>query len=287
MYDVNTLQEVPPWEWPKDAGDIFRKTLLDRKAELADRVIAANLAGNPVVVSDELTAALLTVLKSNDEPEELRGAAAISFGPALETADIDEFTEPEAVPISEACFDEVQDTLHKLYLDESLPKYVRRRILEASVRATADWHVPAIQAAYTSGDRDWMLTAVFAMNYIRGFNKEILESLESGDDDIHLEAVRAAGNWELKEAWAHVVHLIENPTTDKNLLLAAIDAAVTIDPNQAGPVLVHLSDSEDEELAEAAMDAMQMAEVMSDTYVEDEDEDEDEDGEEKSKEWLN
>ena len=42
--------------------------------------------------------------------------------------------------------------------DSSIPKQVRRRILEASVRAPEDWHQNAIRAAYSSGDKDWMLT---------------------------------------------------------------------------------------------------------------------------------
>ncbi|MDR3741854.1 MAG: hypothetical protein P4L40_22770, partial [Terracidiphilus sp.] len=164
-----------------------------------------------------------------------------------------------------------RDSLHRLYLDDSIPKLARRRVLEASVRATEDWHRDAIQAAYSSGDRDWILTAVFAMRWVRGFDAEILEALKSADFDIHCEAVEAAGNWELAAAWPHVLALVNKPRTPKRLLLAAIGAVGSIRPAEAGPVLVELTDSLDEEIAEAANDAMMMAEAAAGPDDEEED----------------
>ncbi len=45
------------------------------------------------------------------------------------------------------------------------------------MRAPQDWHAGAIRAAYLCGDNDWVLTAVFAMSRIRGFEDQILEAL--------------------------------------------------------------------------------------------------------------
>ncbi len=56
-------------------------------------------------------------------------------------------------------------------------------------------------------------------------------------------------------------------------------AAASIRPAEAGIILVDLADSEDEEIAEAAVEAMGMAELGS---GEEEDEDEEDDDE-----WLN
>lgn len=44
-----------------------------------------------------------------------------------------------------------------------VPKEVRRRVLEGSVRAPQDWHKDAITEAYAGNDELWKLTAVFAM----------------------------------------------------------------------------------------------------------------------------
>jgi hypothetical protein len=90
--DVKTLQEIPPWEWPRDAGKTIQEILIDYQADESDRVIAADLAGNIVVINDELADSLLTIIRSPDEPEQLRSTAAIALGPVLELADTDGFS---------------------------------------------------------------------------------------------------------------------------------------------------------------------------------------------------
>jgi hypothetical protein len=283
--DVKTLRDTPPWEWPEDAKETIHRLLLDHRADQSDRLLAAQLAGENVVIDDEMAGSLLAILGNSEEPERLRGRAAISLGPVLEMADTEEldgeFDDPDAVPVTEQTFHEIQDSLQELYRDEKTPKEVRRRILEASVRAPRDWHLDAIRAAYSSGDKDWMLTAVFGMGWIRGFDDQILEALESTDPDIHYEAVVAAGRQELDAAWPHVVALVEDRSTPKPLLLAAIEAVGQIRPREAGVVLIELYDStNDKEIAEAADEAMQMAQAIT---SEGEDDDEDED----ASEWVN
>lgn len=277
--DIKILQSTPPWEWPEAAGKTILKTLTDRQAKQSDRLIAAELAGDLVVMNDALAKALLAVLRSPDEPEKLRARAASSFGAVLEQTDIDGFDDPCCDPsITEDTFHTIQDSLQKLFLDAGTPKEVRRRVLEASVRASGDWHATAIAAAYSSGDRDWRLTAVFAMRWVRGFDDRILEALNSPDRDIHVEAVQAAGNWALDAAWSHVVGIVNDPGAPKRLLLAAIEAVGNIRPAEAGVVLADLAESGDEDIAEAVDEVMAMAEVASeDEADEDDEEDEDED----------
>jgi HEAT repeats len=228
-------------------------------------------------MNEELADALLRIVCSADEPAELRARAAIALGPVLEQADLDGFEDPDEVPITERTFRNIQDSLHKVYLDDGVPKEVRRRILEGSVRAPQDWHPPAIKAACSNGDRDWMLTAVFSMSHVRGFDDQILEALKSADPVIQYEAVRAAGTWQLDAAWSHIVALVNDPATPKALLLAAIEAVGSIRPQEAGEILVELSDSDDDEIAEAADEAMMMAQTTSDET----------DDEEEGNEWSN
>jgi len=277
--DLKTLLDTPPWDWPEDVGKTFLKYLVDRRAKESDRMIAADLAGDYVVINDELADALLAVVGSANEPEELRAKAAISFGPALESADTDGFDDADDLPpITERMFRKIQDSLRKLYLDVNTPKLVRRRILEGSVRAVEPWHQDAIRDAYASGDQEWMLTAVFGMKYVRGFDEQILAALESADSEIQYEAVEAAGNWGLDAAWPHVVELVTDPDTPKGLLLAAIEAAGDIRPAEAREVLQELADSDDEEIAEAADEAIMMAEAASEDEFDEEEEEDD---------WIN
>jgi hypothetical protein len=274
--DLKTLQDTPPWEWPSGIGHKFRTILRDPGAKPADRLLAAELAGDFTVINDQLAHVLLAIMGDPAEPEELRAQAAISLGPAIEQADIDEFDDPESVPISEKTFHKIQQSFRKAYADSGLPKLLRRRILEAAVRAPEDWQADAIRTAYASDDPEWKLTAVFGMAHVRGFDEQILEALESADPLIHYEAVRAAGNWQVEGAWPHISALLAAPDTDKDLLIAAIEAVATIRPREAGALLVDLADSEDEDIAQAADQAMSMAEGMSDDEFEDNEEEDDE-----------
>ena len=76
--DLKTLLDTPPWDWPTDAGRMFRKILIDQRADESDRLVAAELAGDFTVINDDLAHTLLTVVGSDDEPEQLR-ASAIGF----------------------------------------------------------------------------------------------------------------------------------------------------------------------------------------------------------------
>jgi len=263
--DLKTLQETPPWDWPADAGKKFQDILIDHQADENDRLIAAELAGDLTVVNDDLADTLTAIIRRPDEPEQLRAAAAIALGPVLELADTDGFEDPyDEMPITQRTFGNIQDRLHNLYFDNSIPKEVRRRILEASVRAPEEWHPDAIRAAYASGDKEWILTAVFSMRWVTGFEDQILEALKSGDSEIQYEAIQAAGNWELTAAWSHILALVRDPNTPKSLLLAAIGAVASIRPAEARSVLVDLADSDDEEIAEAVDEAIGMAETVPD-----------------------
>jgi hypothetical protein len=267
--DVKTLKDIPPWEWPMNADTIIFEVLGDKQAADSDRLVAAELAGDATVVNDELAEALLSIVGKGSEPDDLRGQAAISLGPALEYAFIEDFEDPDDVPITESMFRRIQKAFHKLYLDENAPKVVRRRILEASVRAPQDWHPKAVRDAYNGEDEAWRLTAVFCMQYIRGFDKQILESLSDKNPNIVYEAVCGAGNWEIDAAWPHIAALVASEETEKDLRLAAIESAALIRPHQASEILGHLLESEDEDISETVYEALAMADGFWD---EDEDE---------------
>ena len=207
--------------------------------------------------------ALLSILRSGDKPEEVRGRAAISLGPVLEHVDTEGFADPDDLPITERTFHRIQESLRKLYMDANIPRDVRRRILEASVRAPQDWHPDSIRAAYASDDEVWKLTAVFCMRFVRGFGAQILEALDSANPDIHYEAVIAAGNWEVDAAWPHVAALVTSGKTEKSLLLAAVDAVASIRPHDAPELLADLANSDDEDIADALHEALAMAEGPS------------------------
>jgi hypothetical protein len=302
---LKQLEAMPPWEWPRDARDTFKGFLRKREAAENDRLIAAELSGETVVVDDEIAGLLSDIVANSGESETLRATAAMALGPVLEQTDLDSLDDQTELPeelreeplITPETFARIKSALHSVYQDESVPKLVRRRVLESAVRAQDDWHADAIRAAYAGSDEEWKLTAVSSMYCVPGFEKEILEALNSPNEDIHYEAIRAAGNRELAGAWPHVKSLMESPHTPKNLLIAAITASVYLNPSEAGPILAELSDSDDEDIAEVADEAMLEAAVAAggsnedDEFEEDDEDEEDEfdeeDGEVKDRGYLN
>ena len=261
--NLTILKDTPPWEWPEGTAATLLDILRGDRGSASDLLLAAELAGDFTVINAELVDALLSILRSGDKPEAVRGRAAISLGPVLENADTMGFEDADDLPITERSFHRIQESLHKLYMDADVPKEVRRRILEASVRAPQDWHPHAIRAAYASDDEVWRLTAVFCMQFVRGFDEQILEALDSRNPDIQYEAVVAAGNWEVDAAWPHVAALVTSMETEKPLLLAAIAAAASIRPQEAFVLLDDLADSDDEDIADAVHEALAMAEGHS------------------------
>jgi hypothetical protein len=267
--DVKALRDIPPWDWPEGAGQMFLDILRDGQAAESDRLLAAELAGDFTVITDELVDALLAILRSGSESEELRGKAVLSLGPILEHADMHGFEDADDVPIAERTFHRIQESLRKLCMDAGVPKDVRRRILEASVRAPQTWHQDAVRAAYASDDEAWRLTGVFCMRFVRGFDEQILEALDSRNPDMHYEAVCAAGTWEVDAAWPHITALVTSRGTDKTLLLAAIEAVARIRPREAAEILNDLTDSDDEGIVDAVFEARAMAGGPSDEDDED------------------
>jgi hypothetical protein len=261
--NLHDLESTPSWEWPADAGRLLLATLRDESATETDRRFAAELAGDMVVINDELAAALIAILENGREVEEIRSRAAISLGPVLEQVDIDRLDDSEDLPITEATFRRILESLRRICLDVNAPTEVRRRALEGSVRAPETWHRDAIAAAFASDDEEWKLTAVFCMRFVKGFDDQILEALTSTDPDIHCEAVVAAGNWEVDGAWSHIAALLASESTDKPLLLAAIEALATIRPDEAPEILGDLLDSDDEDIVDAAQEALAMAKGLS------------------------
>lgn len=263
MLELISMTKLPPWEWPENSEQILLGVLNDASADASDRLLAAELAGELPASMDELADALLSIVQSEDESEDLRAGAAIALGPTLEYAYLSDFEDPDEEAISEVMYLKINEALHKLYLDSTVSEEVRRRILEGSVRAPQDWHGDAIRAAYTSEKENWRLTAVFCMRYVHGFEDQILEALDSEDPDMLYEAVCAAGNWRLDDAWPRLTALFASEETDRDVLFAAIEAVTDIRPQEAGVILVDLADSEDEEIAEAATEAMVLAEDYS------------------------
>ncbi len=268
--DLKKLMDTPPWELDDDATEKVLAVLKDKHADESDRRMAVSLAGEITVVDDDVAYALLALARDNDESDSLRAAAVIALGPLLEYVVEMDLIEEEDDTISRETFNALRRSLRKLYMDADLPVEVGRRTLEASVRAPMDWHKEAVRAAFASDDKSWKLTAIFCARWVDGFTDEIMEALESENSDIHYEAVSAAGAWGVDAAWPYIERLVGDRDADPEILLAAIEAVVNIRPGEAH-ILLPLVESEDEDVVEAALEAIAMADAIEDHDIDGED----------------
>ena len=126
--NLTTLKDTPPWEWPEGTAATLLDVLRDDRSAASDLLLAAELAGDITVISAELVGTLLSILRRGDQPEAVRGQAAISLGPVLEEVDTEGFEDADNLPIPERTFQEIQESLHELYRDTTVPKEVRRRM---------------------------------------------------------------------------------------------------------------------------------------------------------------
>ncbi len=167
--------------------------LLDVQAAEADRLVAAELAGDYTNMNDALADALLEVIRDHDASIDLRGTSAIALGGSLEHAYTMGFEDDDDILLTEDSFHQVLHTLQQLYLDSDIPEALRRKVLEASVRAPQDWHDKAVRTAL-AGDDLWRRTAIFCMRFISGFDDAIVEALDDDHPRIQYHAVCAAGD---------------------------------------------------------------------------------------------
>jgi hypothetical protein len=52
--DLKALNDTPPWDWPAGTAERLVNVLRDEQATKSDRLLAAEMAGDFTVVSEEL-----------------------------------------------------------------------------------------------------------------------------------------------------------------------------------------------------------------------------------------
>ena len=255
---LNRLELLEMWEWPEDARELLLGTLVGPSPE--DRARAASLLH--VIVDEEVASALIARALDAEEDEEVRGAAAIALGPALESAD-DELSIGDGDGLSEEAVERIASTLERLYREPSAPTLVRRRALEAAVRSPREWHAAAIRAAWAAEDPDWKQTAVFCMGHVRGFEDVVREVLDSGTEPLVAEAVKAASMHEgiARLAEPALVRLARS-SEDRDVQLDAIEALGGAQSSGSLELLHELAESDDEEIADVAQEALVMRGVL-------------------------
>jgi len=236
----------------------------------------------------------------HDPDEHVRAAAATALGQFVYLGELEE--------IAQNLLTSIEDRLLAVTSDTTEPKLIRRRALEAMGFSSHPEMKSLIIAAYNNSDPQWVVSAVFAMG--RSANStwipSVLEMLDSENEDVLYEAVRAIGELEGHSARRKLLKLLKSHPEGSEIRMAAIWALSKIGGERVRTTLEKLLDeSEDDEEYDVLEDALENleftegfnqfgmldyepdspealiaqeeAEKMAGRYGEDDDDDEDED----------
>jgi hypothetical protein len=134
---------------------------------------------------------------------------------------------------------------------------VRRRALEALGFSSREEVNPLIEAAYHSGDREWLISALFAMgrSYNQIWEDNVLAMLEDDRTEVRAEAVEAAGELSLQKSAPKLLELLDDE--DDEVRAAAIWSLSEIGGEGVRDALEELlEETEDEEEADLLEEAL-------------------------------
>ena len=191
--------------------DEIAKVLLDDPDPVV-RVIAIRLLWE---CEDYHIVPAIVEMMLSDTDEAVRSTAASLLGRFVYLGELDEI--PDSAKIASV------SNLLEVAGGDDLPS-VRMRALESLGYSGNNKVASLIKNAYASGDTLWVASSLCAMGRSADeqWNDYVLEKLDSGDEEVQFEAVRAAGELEIAAALEQLFSLAEEGDRDGEVRLAAI-----------------------------------------------------------------
>ncbi len=185
---IHDLGEIAEANFEVRFDQVFRLALEDEDVEVRATAIA-NLWEEE---APDLIAPFLDLLQ-HDPGARVRAAAASALGRFVYLGEIEEIPEKQLRRIEDAL-------LATITGDDELE--VRRRALEAISFSSRPEVSLLIEQAYHSPEQKLRVSAVFAMGRSAdpSWGERVIAEIENDDSEIRFEAVRAAGELELREA---------------------------------------------------------------------------------------
>jgi HEAT repeat protein len=168
--------------------DLARALLKDPQASV--RIMAMRLLWE--CEDTRLVPTFLSIL-NRDEDSAARAGAATALGLFVYLGEL------EKIPAK--IHHEVEDDLLQAVTFDLSP-LVQRRALEAMGTSSREEVPPLIEAAYKRKGPEWVVSALFAMGRSNDerWKKQVLSNLLNPNEEIRVEAIRAAGELELQSA---------------------------------------------------------------------------------------
>lgn len=152
--------------------------------------------------ANDLVPVYLNMLES-DSDSRVRAVVASALGKYVYLGEIEKL--PTRI------LHEIEDKLITV-VNSSDKTLVRRRALEALGYSSRDEISPLVEAAYYSGEDEWLVSALFAMGRSakEGWGPLVIVMLENDSPEIRCEAARTAGELEIPNAVPRLVELLDD-----------------------------------------------------------------------------
>jgi len=187
-----------------------------------------------------------------DPDVHVRSAAATALGQFVYYGELEEIPERD--------LHRIEEKLLAVTTDQAEAKLLRRRALEAMGFSSRPEIKPLIRAAYLLNDTEWLVTALFAMGRSAdsSWTPFVLDMLDSENDEVLYEAVRAAGELEAPKARKPILQIIKNQPEGSEVRLAGIWSLSKIGGHKVRETLeAMLEESEDDEETDILEDALE------------------------------
>lgn len=195
---------------------------------------------------------LLMNIVEQDESPNVKARALVALGKYILLGEYEEIPESLAV--------EAQELAIQFHKSMAQPLEVRRRALEALSNSSHAEKDKLIRDAYHSSEHLLKVSAVFAMGRTCDdkWQDILLDELDSSDNEIVYEAVRACGEIQLSSSIRQLGELLLGD--DREIQVMAIWSLGEIGGQHALDILYQLQETvEDEELAEIIDEAVDVA----------------------------
>lgn len=196
--------------------------------------------------------AKFTQMLDTDPDIKVRSAAATALGQFIYFGELEEIPEP--------LLHRIEEKLLNLTANEAEAKLLRRRALEAMGFSSRPEMKDLLRAAYNRDDPEWLISSIFAMG--RSANSIwipfVLDMLDTENEEVLFEAVRAAGELETPAARKTLIKLVKRYPVGSDIRMAGIWALSKIGGDKVGETLESLlEESEDDDEIDLLEDALE------------------------------
>jgi len=202
------LEEMLETDTRVSFDNLARIALEDKDARV--RQIAIRLLGE---CDDTRLVPVFINLLERDLDTDVRAAAAQGLGRFVYLGELDE--------IPERIFHSVEDCL--LGIPESAPEIIRQRVLESLGFSSRDEVPQMMLSAYNHGSEQWLASALLAMGRSADprWDRLVVDMLDHSSSEVRAEAIRAAGELELKSARQPLLELLSDYRSLEEEIFAA------------------------------------------------------------------